>query len=71
MALYTSKSLSSRIIVWHTGFMKTNKVNYPSDLSDERWAILGPLIRAATRQPGKIDRRAIMDAIFYQLRTGC
>ena len=32
---------------------------------------MGPLIRAATRQPGKIDRRAIMDAIFYQLRTGC
>jgi len=51
--------------------MKTNKVNYPSDLSDGRWAILGPLIRAATRQLGKIDRRAIMDAIFYQLRTGC
>lgn len=30
-----------------------------------------PLIRAATRQPGTIDRRAIVNAIFDQLRTGC
>lgn len=51
--------------------MKANKAKYPSDLSDEQWAVLGPLIRAATRQPGKIDRRAIVNAIFYQLRTGC
>lgn len=51
--------------------MKTSKAKYPSDLSDEQWAILGPLIRAATGQPGTIDRRAIVNAIFYQLRTGC
>lgn len=29
------------------------------------------MLRAATRQPGKICRRAILNAIFYQLRTGC
>ncbi|MBK8168495.1 MAG: transposase [bacterium] len=51
--------------------MKTSKAKYPSDLSDEQWAILGPLIRAATGQPGTIDQRAIVNAIFYQLRTGC
>jgi len=51
--------------------MKTNNAKYPSDLSDAQWAVLGPLIRAATRQPGTIDRRRIVNAIFYQLRTGC
>lgn len=51
--------------------MKANKAKYPSDLSDDQWAVLGPLIRTATRQPGKIDRRAIVNGIFYQLRTGC
>lgn len=51
--------------------MNANKMSYPSDLSDEQWATLGPLIRAATRQPGMIDRRRIVNAIFYALRTGC
>ena len=51
--------------------MNANKMNYPSDLSDEQWAILGPLIRLATRQPGIVERRRIVNAIFYQLRTGC
>ena len=50
--------------------MGANKMSYPSDLSDGQWAILGLLIRAATRQPGQIDRRRIVNAIFYQLRTG-
>ena len=51
--------------------MNANKVKYPSDLSDGQWAVLGPLIRAVTRQPGTVDRRAIVGAIFYRLRTGC
>jgi len=38
--------------VWHTGLMKMNKMSYPSDLSDEQWAIVGPLIRAATGNSG-------------------
>lgn len=51
--------------------MNAHKVKYASDVSDAQGAILGLLIRATTRQPGKIDRRAIVDALFYQLRTGC
>jgi len=50
--------------------MNANKMSYPSDLSDKQWAIWGPLIRTATRQPGIVDRRAVVNAIFYQLRTG-
>ena len=46
---------------------------YPSDLSDEEWAILGPLI-TPDRQAGHprlFELRRIADAVFYLLRTGC
>ena len=42
---------------------------YLIELSDYQWVILGPLIQVETGQPGKIDWRAIVNAIFYQLRT--
>lgn len=29
------------------------------------------MLRAATRQPGRVSRRAIVNAIFYVQRTGC
>lgn len=51
--------------------MKVNPAKYPSDLSDDPWAVRDPLIRMATRQPGMVDHRTIVKAIFYQLRTGC
>lgn len=44
---------------------------YPSDQSDQQWEAIAPVLRAATRQPGQISRRAILDAIFYVQRTGC
>ncbi|MBV9776946.1 MAG: transposase [Acetobacteraceae bacterium] len=46
---------------------------YPSDLSDEEWAILGPLI-TPDRQAGHprlFELRRVVDAVFYLLRTGC
>ena len=39
------------------------------DLSDEEWAVLGPLMPEA-RKRGRADDRKIMNAIFYVLRTG-
>ena len=39
------------------------------DLSDEEWAVLGPLM-PETRKSGRADDRKIMNAIFYVLRTG-
>lgn len=46
---------------------------YPSDLSDEEWAILAPLITPGTQagHPQVLELRRIVDAVFYLLRTGC
>jgi putative transposase len=48
--------------------------SYPSDLSDDQWALLEPLLAPEPRHPGRprrIARREIVEAIFYVLRTGC
>jgi len=47
------------------------KALYPSDMSDPQWQAVSPVLRSATRQPGQVSRRAILDAIFYVQRTGC
>ena len=46
---------------------------YPSDLSDEEWAILEPLLSSAERRgrPPKWPLRHVADAVFYLLRSGC
>lgn len=53
---------------------------YPSDLSDEQWSLIEPMItawkqdrvaRSATGDPGSCDLREVVNAIFYQNRTGC
>lgn len=46
---------------------------YPSDLTDEKWAILEPLliINTGPGHPIETDLRAVLDAIFYRIRTGC
>jgi transposase len=45
---------------------------YPSDLTDAQWAILEPLIPVATTgRPRTIDTREVLNAIFYQARSGC
>ncbi len=51
---------------------KTRKP-YPSDLSDEQWAILAPLLPPPVKAgaPRKTDFREVLDAIFYVLSTGC
>jgi transposase len=47
--------------------------HYPSDLSDEQWALIEPRLPPAL--PGgrhrEVDLRAVVDAILYVLRTGC
>ena len=46
--------------------------DYPSDLSDEEWAILEPLIPPAKPggRPRTTDMRQVMNALFYLDRTG-
>jgi transposase len=51
---------------------------YPSDLSDERWALIEPVItawkaahRSVSGRQGGYEMREIVNAILYQSRTGC
>ena|SRR6266542_1723720 len=46
---------------------------YPSDLSDEAWQVLDPLIPEVKEggRPAAHTRREIVNAILYVLRTGC
>ena len=46
---------------------------YPSDLTDQEWTLLGPLIPAAKPggRPRSVEMRHILNGIFYVLRTGC
>lgn len=50
-----------------------NTKRYGSDLSDEEWAILEPLIPAAKPggRPRRINMREVVNGIFYLLKTGC
>lgn len=53
---------------------------YATGLSDERWALIDPLVtawkqervaRSATGDPGSCDLREVVNALLYQNRTGC
>jgi putative transposase len=46
---------------------------YPSDLTDEQWAVLEPLVPPARPggRPRRHDVRAILGALFYHARQGC
>jgi putative transposase len=45
---------------------------YPSDLTDEQWEIIAPLIPVHTvGRPRKVDMREVLNAIFYLNRSGC
>ncbi|MDQ4031096.1 MAG: IS5 family transposase [Actinomycetota bacterium] len=50
-----------------------SKLRYPSDLTDEEWAIIAPLVPPAKRGGNKrtIDERAVVDGVMYILSTGC
>ncbi len=53
--------------------MQDRSQRYPSDTSDEQWAIIEPLlppVRTGGR-PEKHGRRAVVDAILYVVRAGC
>ncbi|MFL9827738.1 IS5 family transposase [Rhodoplanes sp. SY1] len=48
-------------------------LRYPSDLTDAEWALIEPLIPPARRggRRRSVNVRAVLDAIFYVLWTGC
>src|SRR5262249_39545168 len=46
---------------------------YPSDLTDDQWAILAPLIPPAKHggAPRTVAMREVLNTPFYQSRSGC
>jgi putative transposase len=49
---------------------------YPSDLTDEQWAIVAPLIPPAKQsprggRPRKVNMREVLHTLFYLHRSGC
>ena len=52
---------------------KLSPQRYPSDLTDQEWANLEPLIPPAKPggRPRSVDMREVLNAMFYVDRTGC
>ncbi len=50
-----------------------SKLRYPSDLTDDEWAYVEPLIPPAKRGGNKrhVEVREVMNGIMYILSTGC
>jgi transposase len=50
-----------------------SKLRYPSDLTDDEWALIGPLIPAAKRGGNKrtVVEREVVNGLMYILSTGC
>jgi transposase len=50
-----------------------SKLRYPSDLTDEEWALIGPSIPPAKRGGTKrtVDVRSVVNGVMYILSTGC
>ena len=50
-----------------------SKLRYPSDLTDEEWALVAPLIPAAKRGGNKrtVNLREVANGLMYILSTGC
>ena len=48
-------------------------LRYPSDLTDDEWALVKPLIPPAKRGGRKreVDEREVVNGIMYVLSTGC
>src|SRR6476619_4047709 len=50
-----------------------SRLRYPSDLTDEEWALIGPLIPPAKRGGNKrtVEVRAVVNGVMYVLSAGC
>src|SRR5258705_6616665 len=55
------------------GRYNRSKLRYPSDLTDDEWAHVEPLLPPAKRGGNKrrVDVREVMNGIMYVLSTGC
>jgi len=50
-----------------------NRKTYPSDMTDDQWALLESLIPSARPggRPREVDMREVVNALFYRNREGC
>jgi transposase len=50
-----------------------SKLRYPSDLTNEEWSIVGPLIPPAKKGGNKrtVDVREVINGVMYILSAGC
>ena len=50
-----------------------SKLRYPSDLTDEEWALTGPLVPPAKRGGNRrtVNVREVINGLMYVLSTGC
>jgi transposase len=55
------------------GLYERKGVRYPSDLTDEEWALIVPLIPPAKRggRRREVDVREVLNGVLYVLETGC
>jgi putative transposase len=53
----------------------SKRQTYPSDLTDEQWQLIRPLLpkrkMGKAGRPRTVEQRDALDAIFYILRSGC
>jgi transposase len=57
----------------HRKAARREGLRYDSDMTDQEWALVAPLIPPAKRGGRKreVDTREVLNAIFYVLWTGC
>src|SRR5947208_6477441 len=53
-----------------------SRKRYPSDLTDDQWAVVAPLIPPAKQRPRgghprTVDMREVLNTILYLVRSGC
>jgi hypothetical protein len=60
------------------GLLVDDRAPYPSDVTDAQWAVVEPFLLAwkakhpsVSGHQGRYELREIVNAIFYQNRTGC
>ena len=62
--------------MWTTenrGRYERSRLRYPSDLTDDEWALIRPLIPPAKRGGNKrtVDEREVVNGLMHILSTGC
>jgi putative transposase len=52
---------------------KAGRQGYPTDVKDEEWQLIQPLLPRAARtgRPRRTDLRAVINALRYMVRAGC